>query len=579
MRRASLLLLVAAVLSPLVLTSPSSAATVFTLAEAPGQSPNWIAPLVDCAHESYANVQQFQQLMYRPLYWYGLGAATVVEPSMSLANTPTLSPSRTTVTFTMKGWRFATRQAVTGQNVIFFLNLVRSTPAAWCADTPGRGIPDALRSAVAVGNKVTLTFSTPVNLAWLEGNYLSQITPLPLSWSRSAAGVSNCATSPYGSASAQASCAGVVTYLQSLSTQTSSYTSSFWASGVDGPYRLSSFDVHGNATFVPNASYSGEVHSHVSALREIATNSWGDIEAGLATNSFSWAPLTSADAGAVSRGGAKYRLSAAKPWAIDFVTPNANASTKGAEMAQAYIRQALGQAIDQSTLLASAYRGYGVVNTAPLPRVTPASIAGPLTGATNYNPAAAKALLAAHGWALVNGVETCQGSCGPGVASGDTLALSMVAASGDASVIAQVPTLVSDLGAIGVTLQVTYDTLSHVLGDCGTTSVYQLCDTGQGYSFLGQYYPSGETLFASGAATNIGGYSDPTMTQLLNAVVAGSGTMAAYASYAASNEPVILLPSPTSLSAISTRLAPVSPKVPVITNPLGAFTPEFDIVR
>ncbi len=45
-------------------------------AEGPGANPNYIFPYMGCAYFSVSNINQFQFLMYRPLYWFGLGAST-----------------------------------------------------------------------------------------------------------------------------------------------------------------------------------------------------------------------------------------------------------------------------------------------------------------------------------------------------------------------------------------------------------------------------------------------------------------------------------------------------------------------
>ena len=67
------------------LTSGSSAqATVqaptgtATIALPPGTTPDFIFPLVDGAHYSMANIEQFQRLMYRPLYMYGKNGKPVL---------------------------------------------------------------------------------------------------------------------------------------------------------------------------------------------------------------------------------------------------------------------------------------------------------------------------------------------------------------------------------------------------------------------------------------------------------------------------------------------------------------------
>ena len=60
-------------------------------AEAPQATPNYIFPFAQFAYFSVANLTQFQNLMYRPLYWFGKGAAPVLDPARSLASNPVYS--------------------------------------------------------------------------------------------------------------------------------------------------------------------------------------------------------------------------------------------------------------------------------------------------------------------------------------------------------------------------------------------------------------------------------------------------------------------------------------------------------
>ena len=49
-----------------------------TYGEAPGANPNFIFPFMGCAYASVNNINQFQMLMFRPLYWFGLGGVGAV---------------------------------------------------------------------------------------------------------------------------------------------------------------------------------------------------------------------------------------------------------------------------------------------------------------------------------------------------------------------------------------------------------------------------------------------------------------------------------------------------------------------
>jgi ABC-type transport system substrate-binding protein len=78
---------------------------------------------------------------------------------------------------------------------------------------------------------------------------------------------------PYGAASTDATCKAVEAYLDKLATQTSTFASAFWQGGDDGPWKLTSFDSAGNATFQPNTSYSGPQKAQVRFVKEVAYTS------------------------------------------------------------------------------------------------------------------------------------------------------------------------------------------------------------------------------------------------------------------------------------------------------------------
>src|ERR1700728_4140534 len=78
-----------------------------TYAEAPGAAPNWIFPYTGYLNFSASNINRFQQLLFRPLYFFGKGATAAFAPSLSLASPPVLSDGDRTVTIRLKGWKFA----------------------------------------------------------------------------------------------------------------------------------------------------------------------------------------------------------------------------------------------------------------------------------------------------------------------------------------------------------------------------------------------------------------------------------------------------------------------------------------
>src|ERR1700728_1371368 len=128
-------------------SSPGSARAggVATFALPPGTVPDWIFPFIDSAHSSIDNRNQFEYLMYRPLYWFGDNGQPVPNDSLSLASPPAFSNGNKTVTITMKNYKWSNGEAVTATGVEFWLNMMAAEKAHWAYYVPG-GLPDNLSS-------------------------------------------------------------------------------------------------------------------------------------------------------------------------------------------------------------------------------------------------------------------------------------------------------------------------------------------------------------------------------------------------------------------------------------------------
>ena len=71
-------------------TSASAASnnTDITFALPPAIVPNYIFPIMGSAYYSNVNLYQFQQEMFRPLYWFGKGSSPTFNETLSLADAP-----------------------------------------------------------------------------------------------------------------------------------------------------------------------------------------------------------------------------------------------------------------------------------------------------------------------------------------------------------------------------------------------------------------------------------------------------------------------------------------------------------
>jgi len=571
----------------------ASVGGTITYAEAPGASPDWIFPYTGYQDFSASNLNQFQELMYRPLYFFGLGATTSFVPSLSLADPPILSKNRKVITIDLKGWRFADGQTVDATSVMFFLNLYQADPTNYGAYTPGVGIPDQVATASGSGLSVVIRMKDAVNPTWFLYNYLSEITPLPNSWDVTAAHVAGrCATGAYGVASTQASCKAVEAYLDKMAATPSTFASAFWQGGDDGPWRLSNLDAKGDATFVANPAYSGPQRAQVHVVREIAYTSESAEKADLLSGKLDVGYLDVSDltspapkpgvAGAnLAPLNSKYRLSVVAPYAVDFAQINYSTSNPlQAVFEQLYFRQALQESFNQPSVLRSVDQNYGVLGFSPLPTDAPPNFAKVPTNPYAFNATAAKALLSDHGWTETAGVMTCTSpgdaanECGANVAAGTVLSFSLMYVTGDPAVDDTVDAMVSDWAAIGVDATATANTFNNLDSSCtvGSGTSWSICWSGAPWTYAPNLYPSGEQIFLSGASSNWGGYDSPQMNALITADTSGAASLSGYEQYAADQVPVLYMPSSENLIETNRALQSSLGEVP---NALGSFLPEY----
>ena len=588
---ATLLVLSVAVIGPSAFATVTGPSGTIAYAEAPGANPNFIFPYLGCAYSSVNNINQFQMLMFRPLYWFGLGGSAKFVPSLSLANRPVFTHDDRTVTITMKGWRFSDGQVVDARSVMFFLNMYKADPTAYCGYNAGYGIPSQVKSAAGHDNTVRINFTTSVNPNWLLGTYLSEITPMPDSWDRSSGSqVSTCASGAYGAATTDSACNAVVTYLTKEGSTTSTFTGALWQGGVDGPWRLTSFDSAGDATFQPNTKYRGPQKAQVRFVKEVAYTTIQGEESALLNNGLSigyidpsvltssapapglvgpnWVPLAS-----------HYSIVTGSAWSFNYAAYNFTSSDpNGAAVDQLYIRQALQYAVDQPSIIESADKGYGSAIYSPLPPSTPSTLSKPIANPYPFNFAAARTLLSAHGWTLVNNVQTCtepgtgNGQCGANIAQGYQLSFNVVWPAGSTSLDQTLLSEIANWQSLGILITHSTDSFNNVISDCTGAKPFEICDWGYGWSYVPSNYPSGESLFLPGGDFNVGTYANGEMSSLIKGTIYGKSNLSAYATFATEQLPVLYQPQADSIVEVARTL---KSSVGFTPNPLGDFMPEY----
>ncbi len=511
-----------------------------TWAEPPSDTPNYIFPFTSSAYISVSNIDQFSFLMYRPLYWFGDGSQPTLNPSLSLANYPTFSGNN--VTITLKPYMWSNGTPVTATDVVFWLNMEQAVGATdYGAYT---GFPNTIIKNIKVVSPTELTFTMDkaYSPTWLVYNDLSQVTPMPAAWDRTASGPSSCATTV-------SDCAAVYSYLDSQSKNLSGYVSSPLWSIVDGPWKLSAFNADGHVTFVPNKSYSGPVKPKLAAFQEVpfttdsaeydvlrSPSSSSKLDVGYVPEEDLPAKPANAVVGANPLA-SSYTLAPLYAWGINYYTVNfqSTVSDHAAVIKQLYFRQALAYLMNQAAVIAGPLRGYGTVTVGPVGSnpVTPfLSATGKQGDPFPYNPTKAKSLLTSHGWTVVpGGTTTCANPslCGAGITKGTTLNFNFPYATGAAWLESELTELQSNALALGIKLNLEPKPFNQVTalaaGNCIVAKIpcnWDMADWGGGWSFSPDYLPTGETLFVCGSIANSGGYCSSTNDSLINQTLTSS---------------------------------------------------------
>ena len=139
----------------------------------------------------------------------------------------------------MKGWKFADGQTVDAQSVMFFLNLYKADPSAYCGYNAGYGIPDQVQDRHGQRQHGDDHLHARRSTRTGSSTTTSRRSPrCPTPGTVTGPGqTSTCATGAYGAASTDTACKAVEKYLDDQSSKVTTYTDAMWQSGVDGPWQ------------------------------------------------------------------------------------------------------------------------------------------------------------------------------------------------------------------------------------------------------------------------------------------------------------------------------------------------------
>jgi peptide/nickel transport system substrate-binding protein len=529
-----------------------------------GSAPTEIYPLTTAASDSIYNEYDFDYQLYRPLYWYPNGTSESEDKGLSLANDPVYSDNDTSVSITLKSWKWSDGQPITSSDVAFYLYqleaAIKLSAANWDIYSPGTSIPDIIKSITTPDSKtIVIDLTKSVNPSWFTNDELSNVFPEPVhSWAKTSATGSVISDSDLSNLTDETK---IYNYLIGQSKLTGTWSTNPLWQVVDGPYKLTSFNATtGDYSMVPDADYSGphvnpqspfETLSYTSDAAEFTALKSGAIDVG-------WVPTDDVpEAKTVS---SQYDLWGYPGAGWQGIILNYKDATGdfGNIISQLYIRQALQHLVDQNGIIKAYMHGAGSTGYGPDGQY-PASPFTPADAKSNpypYSIADAVNLLKAHGWNVVpNGTDTCvkpgtaSDECGAGIPSGTKLAWPLEYASEVALAQEADTAFASAATSAGIKITLSANTFNSLIQNNNDVAVpandnkWAMSDFG---GFTNNAYPTTEGLFNSGAGENMGDYNDSTANSLIDQSISSSNPNAVVneLSYLTQDLPVIFQPNP-----------------------------------
>ncbi|MGO8959045.1 MAG: peptide ABC transporter substrate-binding protein [Streptosporangiaceae bacterium] len=554
----------------------SSKGGTITFAWPPGSPPTDIFPLLSTSQYTNVNLNEFTNLLYRPLYWVGQGSQVVLNEGRSLADPPVWSSNGRVVTVHLKHFTWSDGTAVSARDVLFWQNLVTANKTQDGGYVPGDYPDNVIATKVVNPTTVQFTLNKAWNHSWFLLNELAQVVPLPLAWDKT------CATCSTGTADeTPAGAKAVYNYLEGQAKDLNTYaTNPLWKI-VDGEWALKQFNPDGYSVFIPNSHYSGpkpHIGKFVAEPFTSATAEFDAIKSGSGPD-VGYLPVTDlpAKAAVLAQG---YNLAPWADWNYNFIGLNFHNPAAGKIFSQLYIRQALQSVMDQQTMVKYAYGGYAWPIYGPVPPQPANSYNTIQSNPYPYSVAAARQLLASHGWVIHNGLATCAkpgsgaSQCGSGIKAGAMLQFTMLVANENPPLLTAMEDYKTDAGKAGIDITLTQAPILTVFGDMapcsGASCSWQMGNYGVGWTYFPDYYPTGEDTFETGAGANFGGYSEPVNDANIKYTnlappAQSQAALDRYQKYLAQQLPVLWQPNyDYQLTLIRTGINGVTPQSPVL---------------
>jgi peptide/nickel transport system substrate-binding protein len=471
-------------------------------------------------------------LIFAPLLW--INRFHEIDWQRSIASAVTTPDNGKTYDITLRPWRWSDGTAVTSADVLYTFQLIKAYGTSYAGYGAG-GMPNIIASLTAPdAAHIRITLTRAVNPQWFILNGLSQLAPLPRHvWGK---------------------------FTPDEIWQGQSSPDFFRV--ASGPLLLKRLTVGVDAEFVPNPLYNG-ASMHFSRFVMKFENSEGQELQAVQSGDLDMSniPFDLYDKATHLPGDYVVTLPPTYSW--QELIPNM-ASKATPYFADARVRQALADAIDQTKLIQLTMHGHGEAVHSPVPPY-PANFLSPAGRAGNYpvgyNPEKAKALLAAAGFT--------PGRDGVLQRNSQRLSFTLLIPAGQPLRIEMAETMQQDLRAVGIEMKVRQMEFNQIItAMVNKPQAWQAILIGESIAA----FPTGEDIFATGGYLNNNGYSNPEMDKLIAASTnePGMAGLFSYEDFASAQQPVIFLPNEQYSILVRNGLHGVEDFI----NPLGAWAPE-----
>ncbi len=454
--------------------------------------------------------QEAADLLFTQLIW--IAPDHSIDYARSLVSAIATPDAGTTYQITLRPWHWSDGVPLTAADVLYTFNYAKSLGDTWPGYGTG-GMPDIIKSfTIENPTHFTITLKRQVNPSWFILNGLSTLVVVPAHvWGK---------------------------FTDDQIWQNQSSPAFFQV--VDGPLILKNLTVGQDAEFAPNPNYDGPSLHFSRLVMKFMNSEDAELQA-VESHDLDMAniPFPLFDMAKNLPGLHAITLSPLYGW--NEIVPNmANRTTP--YFADARVRQAMADAINQKQIIALAMHGSGEETHSAIP-VDPPTFLSPAGRAnqfpTGYDPQKAKTLLREAGFT--------PGPDGILQKDGKKFAFTILVPAAQEMRIEMIEVVQQNFRAVGIEMKVRQIEFNHVIAlldsapqSFAASQAWQAILLGSTLSA----FPSGEGNFNTGGYYNDNGYSNPEMDADIAASTdkPGLAGLFAYEDFSAAQQPVIFLP-------------------------------------